>query len=91
MQLLNARVAAGQAVFGVSTGNASRHARRAHRAQQRRGLTTVSVAAIEETAETAGVDSEFDKEAAYKRFESLLDEYTVSFATGDKVGKMAQK
>jgi hypothetical protein len=43
----------------------------------------VSVASIEEP-QTA-VDSGMDKDQAYKTFEALLDEYSVSFATGDKV------
>lgn len=77
MQLLNARVAAGQA---LSTGHGVRHAKRSARPAQRRGLTTVSVAAVDEPV------VELDRDAAYKTFESLLDEYTVSFATGDKVG-----
>ena len=47
----------------------------------------MSVAAIEET-ETVGADSDVDREDAYRRFEALLDEYTVSFVTGDKVGQM---
>lgn len=84
--LLKSRVAAGQAVFGASTGHGSRHARRAH-LSQRRSLTSVSVAAVDEP-QTAGVDTELDKDEAYRRFESLLDEYTVSFATGDKVRKL---
>ena len=86
--LLKSRVAAGQAVFGASTGHVSRHARRAH-LSQRRSLASVSVAAVDEP-QTAGTDTELDKEQAYKMFESLLDEYSVSFATGDKVGKTAK-
>jgi hypothetical protein len=84
--LLKSRVAAGQAAFNASTGNVSRHARRSHRAHQR--LNTVSVASIEEP-QTAGMDSDMDKDQAYKTFEALLDEYSVSFATGDKVGLIA--
>ncbi|KAL4537960.1 hypothetical protein Ndes2526B_g04187 [Nannochloris sp. 'desiccata'] len=80
--LLKSRVAAGQSAFIASTGNVSRHARRSHRAQQR--MATVSVASIEEP-QTAGIDSGMDKDQAYKTFEALLDEYSVSFATGDKV------
>jgi hypothetical protein len=76
MQLLNARVAAGQA---FSTGHVAQHAKRSARPAQRRGLTSVSVSA------TAEPVVELDRDAAYKTFESLLDEYTVSFATGDKV------
>lgn len=83
--LLKSRVAAGQSAFIASTGNVSRHARRSHRAQQR--MATVSVASIEEP-QTAGIDSGMDKDQAYKTFEALLDEYSVSFATGDKVGIM---
>jgi len=79
--LLKFRVAAGQSAFIASTGNVSRHARRSLRVQQR--ITTVSVASIEEP-QTA-VDSGMDKDQAYKTFEALLDEYSVSFATGDKV------
>lgn len=81
MQLLNSRLTAGQAVFGGSTANA-RHARKVHRPQQRLGMTSVAVAAVEDPQ----TSSDLSKEEAYQRFEALLDEYTVSFATGDKVG-----
>jgi hypothetical protein len=47
-------------------------------------MTSVSVASIEEP-QVAGADSVMDKDQAYKTFEALLDEYSVSFATGDKV------
>ena len=77
--LLKTRVAASPAAFGASTG----HVKHARRQQIRQGFSSVAVAAVDEmqTSET----DELDKADAYARFESLLDTYSVSFATGDKV------
>lgn len=75
--LLKSRVAAGHAAFGGSNG----HVKHARRQAVRQGVSTVAVAAIEEP-QTSNM---LDKEDAYRRFDSLLDEYSVSFSTGDKV------
>lgn len=58
-------------------------ARRAQQQRQQRQLNTVAVAQMEEVE--TGLDAD-DKAAAYARFEQLLDEFTFSFKTGDKVG-----
>ena len=70
------------AAFG---GARSPRQQRAHQGAARRHAT-VAVAAVEEPATAAGgSDGLLDKDAAYARFESLLDQFAFSFATGDKV------
>ena len=82
--LLKSRVAAAPAGLGGCCGT-GRHARRSQRQQHfGRGLVPLFVAAVEEP-ETEEVEAEFDKEDAYRRFEALLEENSVSFANGDKV------
>jgi len=78
--LLKFRLAASHAAFGPSSG----HVKHARRQQMRQVVSPVAVAAIEEP-QTSDAGYELDKEDAYRRFDSLLDEYSVSFATGDKV------
>ena len=79
--LLKARTAA-----PAGLGCSGRHARRSQRQVQRsRGLPPLFVAAVEEPETAEEVDAEFDKEDAYRQFEALLDENSVSFASGDKV------
>lgn len=74
-------VANGHVVFSCGNNrNFSKHAIRAQRQQ----LRTVSAAALEEP-QTAESDSEWNKEEAYRKFESLLDQHSVSFTAGDKV------
>eukprot|EP00887_Chlorella_sp_A99_P001165 scaffold14.g1165.t1 len=53
--------------------------------QQRRHLSKLAVAAVEEPDTLAADDLEDNKEDMYRRFEQLLDDFTVSHRTGDKV------
>lgn len=71
--------------FAAGSGWHAIHSRRTVRRSQ--PLTVRSVAV--EEPETLSIDSQtsdIDKEAAYKQFEALLDQFAVSFTPGEKVG-----
>lgn len=83
---LASRVAAAPAAFK----SGSKNCRRQRQQLRRQQLAPLAVAAIEEPAaaeagEAGDGDLEWDREAAYARFEALLDQHTFSYQTGDKV------
>lgn len=55
---------------------------------QRTHLRTVHAAAIEEP-QIAETDESWDKDEAYRRFEALLDQHSLTFSAGDKVRSFA--
>lgn len=65
-----------------------KHANRSVKAQSRQNVTVHAVAALEApgTVPSDASPNDLDTQTAYKQFDELLDEYSVSFKSGDKVG-----
>ena len=64
-----------------------KHANRSVKVQSRQNVTVHAVAALEApgTVPPGASPNDLDTQTAYKQFDELLDEYSVSFKSGDKV------
>lgn len=86
MQIAALQRAGGGRVAFVA-GGSRRHAARRQQQHAQRQFSRLHVAALEEPETLAPEEEEvFDKEEAYRRFAQLLDEFSISHRTGDKVG-----
>jgi hypothetical protein len=64
-----------------------KHANRSAKVQSRQNVTVHAVAALEVTGTvpSGASPNDLETQTAYKQFDELLDEYSVSFKSGDKV------